>query len=107
MFNPEYGLFTTTSSPDQLLYPNPNAYDILITTGSCRNRTEVDELYTFVGRILGKAIFENITILPQFSSFFLAFTSGKYNFMSLIDDLKTLDGELYKNLMFLRTYEVL
>ena len=26
----------------QLLYPNPAAYKILITTGSCKNNNEVD-----------------------------------------------------------------
>lgn len=106
MFNPEYGLFTLTGAPDQLLYPNPNAYNILITSGCCTNTTEVNELYTFLGRILGKAIYENITVEPQFAHFFLSYINGKYNFMNLIDDLKTLDGELYKSLMFLRTYEV-
>ena len=75
-------------------------------SGSCRNSTEVDELYTFVGRILGKAIYENITVDPQFTHFFLSYINGKYNFFNIIDDLKTLDAELYKNLMFLKTYEV-
>lgn len=106
MFHPNYGLFTTTNTSDRLLYPNPNAYSILIMSGSCQSATEVDELYSFVGRILGKAIYENITVDPQFTHFFLSYINGKYNFFNIIDDLKTLDAELYKNLMFLKTYEV-
>jgi ubiquitin-protein ligase E3 C len=30
---------------------------------------------------------------------------GRYNFVNLVNDLNTLDPELYKNLMFLKTYE--
>ena len=55
---------------------------------------------------IGKALFENITVQPQFTHFFLSFINGKYNFLNIIDDLKTLDIELYKNLMFLKSYEV-
>ena len=97
VFDPSYGLFCTTSS--NLLYPNPSAallYD----------SHEMDAMFTFLGRVLGKALFENITVQPQFAHFFLAFMHGKYNFMNLINDLSTLDPELYKNLMFLKTYEV-
>ena len=62
--------------------------------------------YIFIGRVLGKALFENITIQPQFAHFFLAFMHGRYNFMNLVNDLATLDRELFKNLMFLKTYQV-
>jgi ubiquitin-protein ligase E3 C len=59
-----------------------------------------------LGRVLGKALFENITIQPQFAHFFLAFMHGRYNFMNLVNDLRTLDEGLYKNLMFLKPYSV-
>lgn len=58
-----------------------------------------------MGRVLGKALFENMTVQPQFAHFFLAFINGKYNFINLIDDLSTFDPELYKNLMFLKSYD--
>ncbi len=96
IFNPSYGLFSVTS--DNLLYPNPTSTELF--------GNEVDELYTFVGKLLGKAIFENITIQPEFSHFFLSFLNGKYDFTHLLDDLKSLDPELHKNLLFLKTYEV-
>jgi hypothetical protein len=97
VFDPSYGLFCLTSS--NLLYPNPSAsllYDSF----------EMDNMFVFLGRVLGKALFENITLQPQFAHFFLAFMHGKYNYMNLVNDLGTLDAELYKNLMFLKTYEV-
>ena len=53
MFDPAYGLFAVTDSTEQLLYPNPSAYEVLVASGSCANKTEVDELYMFLGRILG------------------------------------------------------
>ena len=53
MFDPAYGLFTALNTSDQLLYPNPSSYQLLVTSGSCANNQEVDELYRFLGRILG------------------------------------------------------
>jgi len=66
---------------------------------------EIENLYTFLGRVLGKALYENITVQPQFAHFMLNFMNGKYNFTNLINDLATLDKDLYKNLMFLKTYD--
>ncbi len=97
IFDPNYGLFCTTSA--NLMYPNPSAALLF-------NPHEMDAMFVFLGRVLGKALFENITLQPQFAHFFLAFMHGKYNFMNLINDLSTLDPELYKNLMFLKAYEV-
>jgi ubiquitin-protein ligase E3 C len=77
------------------MFPNPSAIALY-------GEHEAEALYEFVGRVLGKALFENITVQPQFSHFFLSFMNGHYNFMSLIDDLGTFDPDLYKNLMFLK-----
>jgi hypothetical protein len=97
IFDPSYGLFCCTAA--NLLYPNPSAQMLF-------DAHEMDTTFVFLGRVLGKAMFENITLQPQFAHFFLAFMHGKYNYMNLINDLHTLDPELYKNLMFLKTYEV-
>lgn len=97
VFDPSYGLFSVTSL--NLMFPNPAA---IVLYGE----NDVEKLFSFLGRVLGKALFENITIQPQFAHFFLAFMHGKYNFIHLIDDLRTMDAELYKNLMFLKSYEV-
>lgn len=98
VFNPEYGLFLSTEG---LLYPNPHSLDLF-------GLYEAKELYFFIGQLLGKALHEGITIQPQFHHFFLALLShGKgYNYLHVFDDLQTLDSELYKNLIFLKTYEV-
>jgi len=96
IFDPNFGLFSITST--QALYPNPAAHLLYPDD-------EIEGLYFFLGRVLGKALFENITMQPQFAHFFLSFMHGKYNFMNLINDLGTLDKDLYKNLMFLKTFE--
>ena len=91
-FNPQYGLFSVTHN--QCLYPNP---DSKLFFGN-----EHLEMFYLVGRILGKAIFERITVEPKFAEFFLRKMIGKYNF---VEDLKSLDKEVYNNLMFLKNYE--
>lgn len=96
IFDPNFGLFSITST--HALYPNPAAFLLYPDD-------EIEGLYLFLGRVLGKALFENITMQPQFAHFFLSFMHGKYNFMNLINDLSTLDKDLYKNLMFLKSYE--
>jgi hypothetical protein len=96
IFDPSFGLFSLTSQG--FLYPNPSAsllYD----------ERELEQLFVFLGRVLGKALFENITLQPQFAHFFLAFMHGRYNFTNLINDLSTLDADLFKNLVFLKNYE--
>ena len=62
-------------------------------------------LFEFLGRILGKALFEGITIQPQFAHFFLSFLRGDYNYFHMLPDLSTIDPQLYNNLMFLKNYE--
>jgi ubiquitin-protein ligase E3 C len=69
VFDPSYGLFSLTS--DNLLYPNPAAPVLYSAHG------ELESLYSFLGRVLGKALFENITVQPQFTHFFLAFMHGR------------------------------
>jgi len=55
--------------------------------------------YEFLGRVLGKAIYESILVEPQFCLPFLNKLLGKQN---SLDDLKNLDPEYYKNLKSLR-----
>ena len=47
-------------------------------------------------------MFEGITVQPQLAHFFLRRLLGKHNGLN---ELPSLDVELYKNLMFLKTYE--
>eukprot|EP00956_Cyclotella_meneghiniana_P021988 scaffold40821_cov51-Cyclotella_meneghiniana.AAC.3 len=57
------------------------------------------EDYEFLGRVLGKTMYESILVDPQFSLPFLNKILGKQN---SLDDLKNLDPEYYKHLKSLR-----
>ncbi|GAQ90225.1 E3 ubiquitin protein ligase [Klebsormidium nitens] len=92
-FDVQYGLFKETA--DHHLYPNPASH-LVMTNG--------DHLryYEFLGKILGKAMFEGILADIPFATFFLSKLQSKNN---LLNDLPSLDPELYKSLIFLKHYE--
>ncbi|KAJ1659725.1 ubiquitin-protein ligase (E3) [Dispira simplex] len=89
-FNPHYGFFLHTSN--QMMYPNPQAH--------FRQPTQL-EYYCFLGRIIGKALYEGIVMEVQFAAFFLNKWLGKTNH---VNDLASLDPVLYQGLMQLRAY---
>ena len=93
VFNPNYGLFMLTSVENEL-YPNP-ASEMLFGPNHLY-------YYRFLGRILGKAVFDGITVEPTFANFFIKKLISKSN---SLNDLKSLDFELYKHLNSLRDYE--
>jgi ubiquitin-protein ligase E3 C len=89
-FDPNRGFFLLTA--DNTLYPNPNVHLIV---------ENFMEHYYFIGRLVGKAIFENILVDLPLAEFFLA--------KLLVDRasahyLKSLDPVLYRNLLYLRDY---
>ncbi|KAF9390781.1 hypothetical protein BGX21_011385 [Mortierella sp. AD011] len=90
-FDTNYGLFMNTT--DQLLYPNPHSY--------AKQSAQLKH-YEFLGRILGKALYEGILIDAAFAGFFLAKCLGQVNYL---DDLPSLDPELYRGLMHLKNYD--
>lgn len=94
-FDLQYGLFLTTH--DQLLYPNPHS-------ASGHFSRDIDHLtmFQFVGRILGKGLYEGIVVQPKFAHFFLSKLLHSFN---QLNELPSLDPEIYKNLMFLKSYE--
>lgn len=55
--------------------------------------------YEFLGRVLGKAVYESILVEPQFSLPFLNQLLGKQN---TLDDLKNVDPEYYRQLSAVR-----
>lgn len=59
----------------------------------------MQEHYQFLGRVLGKAVYESILVEPQFCLPFLNQLLAKTN---SIEDLKNFDEEYYKNLSQLR-----
>ena len=89
-FNPDYGLFKMTAN--RQLYPNPNSHVV-------HNHLEY---FAFLGRILGKAIFDGIQMDVPFCGFFLSKLLGKHNYL---DELPSLDPDLHKNLMYLKEYK--
>ena len=42
---------------------------------------------------------------PRFSRSFLSFLTGDFNYVTLLEDLRSLDPELHKNLRFLQLYD--
>ncbi|XP_072543292.1 ubiquitin-protein ligase E3C isoform X1 [Salminus brasiliensis] len=93
-FNPNQGFFRTTN--EGLLYPSPTA-EMLIGESFTRH-------YYFLGRILGKALYENMLVELPFASFFLSKLLGTSADVD-IHHLASLDPEVYRNLLFLKSYE--
>ncbi|KAI0366687.1 HECT-domain-containing protein [Pilatotrama ljubarskyi] len=90
VFDTDRGLWLANKKNE--LYPAPHSY-----------ATEPHSLawYRFIGRILGKALYDGILIDVAFAGFFLAKWLGK---QSWLDDLASLDPELYNGLIFLKHY---
>ncbi|XP_053323688.1 ubiquitin-protein ligase E3C [Spea bombifrons] len=93
-FNPNQGFFKTTN--EGLLYPNPAA-QMLVSDSFARH-------YYFLGRMLGKALYENMLVELPFASFFLSKLLGTSADVD-IHHLASLDPEMYRNLLFLKSYE--
>lgn len=53
----------------------------------------------FLGRVVGKALYEGILLDYSFSHVFVLKLLGRYSFL---DELSTLDPELYRNLMYVK-----
>lgn len=91
-FAPEYGLFSQTSTSDRLIIP----------TTAARFQENGVQMIEFLGKVVGKALYEGILLDYSFSHVFVHKLLGRYSFL---DELSTLDPELYKNLMYLKNYD--
>ena len=98
IFDPQFSFFTQTPL-DHRIYPNH--LSILVPN--------YIHLFKFFGMVVGKAIFEGILLKSSFARFFLnkfaenpGSITGSGN---QVDDLSSLDPEIYKNLMMLKYYE--
>lgn len=91
-FSPEYGLFSQTSTSDRLLIPNASA----------RYLENGIQLIEFLGRVVGKALYEGILLDYSFSHVFVQKLLGRYSFL---DELSTLDPELYRSLIYVKHYD--
>lgn len=90
VFDTDRGLWLATERNE--LYPNPHSY---------AKEPHQLEWYTFIGRMLGKALYEGVLINASFAGFFLAKWLGR---QSYLDDLASLDYDLYKGLIALKNY---
>jgi ubiquitin-protein ligase E3 C len=79
-FDTDRGLWLATK--DQEIYPNPHSY--------ARESTQLS-WYSFIGRILGKALYEGILIDVRFADFFLAKWLGKQSYRKGFILLSTFD----------------
>lgn len=52
--------------------------------------------------VLGKALYEGVLVDLPLAGFFLSKLLSRHNY---VDDLPSLDPELYRNLMVLKTYD--
>jgi len=93
-FDPNRAFFTVTR--DQNLYPHPTVSHI---------HQDPSQHYYFIGRMLGKALYENMLIELPLASFFLSKLLGQTLINVDIDHLDSLDPELYRNLLKLKTYD--
>ncbi|XP_064612255.1 ubiquitin-protein ligase E3B-like [Liolophura sinensis] len=95
VFDPSLNLFKATS--EQKLYPSPTSY--IQENHLC--------LLEFVGKMLGKAVYEGIVVDVPFASFFLTQILGHQFSMnySFLDELPSMDSELYKSLTYIKHYE--
>ncbi|CAF5069959.1 unnamed protein product, partial [Rotaria sp. Silwood1] len=93
-FDPAFNLFKVTEN--RTLYPSPIS-----------DRTEnYLYLFNFIGKILGKAVYEQIVLDIELAPFFLRhFISRKNLNYSCFDDLMFLDRDLYNNLNFIKHYD--
>ncbi|OQV16517.1 Ubiquitin-protein ligase E3B [Hypsibius exemplaris] len=95
VFDPNLHLFKTTV--DNRIYPSP-------TSNVQDNHLE---LISFVGRVLGKAVYEGIVVDVPLANFFLSHILRFHTVnpvFSYFDELASFDADLYRNLSTLKRY---
>ncbi|XP_035458501.2 ubiquitin-protein ligase E3B [Spodoptera frugiperda] len=95
VFDPSLNLFRVTS--EERLYPSPT---------SCLQDNHL-QLFEFIGRMLGKAVYEGIVVDVPFASFFLSQVLGQTQqaLYSWIDELPSLDRDLYRSLTYIKHFQ--
>uniref|UniRef100_A0A2H1VCW6 Ubiquitin-protein ligase E3B n=1 Tax=Spodoptera frugiperda TaxID=7108 RepID=A0A2H1VCW6_SPOFR len=96
VFDPSLNLFRVTS--EERLYPSPT---------SCLQDNHL-QLFEFIGRMLGKAVYEQgIVVDVPFASFFLSQVLGQTQqaLYSWIDELPSLDRDLYRSLTYIKHFQ--
>ncbi|XP_070148798.1 ubiquitin-protein ligase E3C isoform X2 [Polyergus mexicanus] len=91
-FDPNRGFFKLTK--DNMLYPNPTVHLLV---------DDFPKHYYFIGRILGKALYENLLVELPFAEFFLSKIVGRQSDVD-VHHLASLDPIMYRNLLYLKSY---
>ncbi|XP_011496921.1 PREDICTED: ubiquitin-protein ligase E3C [Ceratosolen solmsi marchali] len=92
-FDPNRGFFKLTK--DNMLYPNPTVHLLV---------DNFPKHYFFIGRILGKALYENLLAELPFAEFFLSKIVGTQSDVD-VHHLASLDPIMYRNLLYLKSYK--
>ncbi|SLM37927.1 iq and hect domain protein [Lasallia pustulata] len=123
-FSPMAGLNLFAENDQHLLYPNPAAVeerkDLLRQAGLKEGSSEWNEpirdllqRYEFLGRVVGKCLYEGILVDIHFAGFFLlkwALTGGsgaapkESGYRANLNDLRDLDEGLYQGLLQLKNH---
>ncbi|PGH19876.1 hypothetical protein AJ80_03795 [Polytolypa hystricis UAMH7299] len=123
-FKPSGDFSLFVENDQHLLYPNPTAVEqrkaLLrqagIPDGSAEWNVQIRESlkrYEFLGRIIGKCLYEGILVDVNFAGFFLlkwALTGGSSSarkesaYRANLNDLRDLDESLYQGLLQLKNY---
>ncbi len=96
VFDPCLNLFCATR--DERVYPSPTSH---LTDNHLA-------LFEFVGKMIGKAVYEGIVVDVPFATFFVSQILGKDHavaYYSYVDELPSLDADLYKQLTYIKHYE--
>ncbi|PTB68969.1 hypothetical protein BBK36DRAFT_1111937 [Trichoderma citrinoviride] len=118
--NEHGGVGMFTRSRKELLYPNPTALDVLRESLRKQGLVETDpewreavsdllRRYEFLGRIVGKCMYEGILVDLAFAGFFLLkwpspSRKEENSYKGSVNDLQDMDEELYNGLLRLKNY---
>lgn len=122
-FTPGDGSSFFVGNDHNLIYPNPATLDIhkhLLKVAGVKEGeptwneelTSMLKMYEFMGRVIGKCLYEGILVDIGFAGFFLlkwalAANTGsgaESRYQANINDLRDLDESLYQNLLKLKNY---
>ncbi|CAO1636264.1 unnamed protein product [Sympodiomycopsis kandeliae] len=94
-FDSDRGLWRVNDRQEH--YPNPQAF---------ARQSEQLEWYKFLGRIVGKGLYDEILVDLRFAPFFLSKLLGRqeHHFTDDLASLDSLDPELYRGLVYLKNY---
>ena len=103
-FDPAWGLFRCNEEQD--VFPNPDALLLLQpeqddAAAAAEHRHRLLSYYFFIGQMIGKLLYERLQAESRFASFFLRSLLGLVN---TLDDLPSLDRQLYRSLLQLRSF---